>query len=879
MVSKHLSHYHILEELGRGGMGVVYKAHDEKLDRVVALKVPSPSVIGSERNRERFEREARAAAALSHPNIATVYEIDESELGTFIAMEYVEGVTLKELLESGKLSTSLAIDYGMQIAEALQVAHEGGVIHQDVKSANVIVTPRGQIKITDFGLALRPGNIPHSSMVGIAGTAAYMSPEQIHGEKLDHRTDIWSCGVVLFEMLTGRLPFGEYEPVLIHFILNEPPPPLPGKRGSIPEELRRIVHKCLEKDRVDRYQTVADLVVDLRRLRRSTDQLRTAPTVARPAGKGSAGRSPTTRRWAVAGAVVLAVVVMAVYAAVMLDPLKAINPTLPSAEAEPEIVQFTSGGGIADFPSWSPDGEWLVYASDASGNLEIWKQRSTGGRPTRLSWSIHNESYPAWSPDGRSIACCTDSGGGAVLLFPSEGGVPVRIADIEARPSWSPDGKLLSLDWNGNILLMDLSRGSSRRVIVEGTSGMPQTVWSPDGEHLFFWDRRKGDIYTVPSIGGNRTPLNLIRPGEEVSGLACSPDGASLVFSRGQFGGRKNLWKVKIDPGTCMPVGRPQPITVATTDDVHCTLSPDGKQLAYTVRDLERQLWKLPLDPESGMLTGQGEQITLGGRKNYYPALSSSATMMAWTSQETDRAFIYFMDLRERVRRKLTKEWAHSTRETGASFSPVDDRLMYSSTTGGTYQLWEMQTPGSVEFPVTETLGRVRDVHPVVSPDGSSVVFYSNRSGNWDVWLLRSERQISLERLTSDPSNEMYPAWSYDGKRITFTSDRERTGDIWITDVEGETPVPFVVHPAEEGWSAWAPDGSRIYFTSNRSGAFNVWVQGTRGGDPEQVTEYEGLSFGLPEEALYTKFAVSSSSLVVPLEERRGNIYVLNNPL
>ena len=201
MVGKNLLHYHILEELGRGGMGVVYKARDRKLDRLVALKVPSPSAIGSERDRERFEREARAAAALSHPNIATVYEINESELGTFIAMEYVEGVTLKELLEGGALETSRVIDYGMQIAEALQVAHEGGVVHQDVKSANVIVTERGQVKITDFGLALRSGSSPHGAATGIAGTAAYMSPEQIHGEKLDRRTDIWSCGVILFEMV------------------------------------------------------------------------------------------------------------------------------------------------------------------------------------------------------------------------------------------------------------------------------------------------------------------------------------------------------------------------------------------------------------------------------------------------------------------------------------------------------------------------------------------------------------------------------------------------------------------------------------------------------------------------------------------------------
>ena len=877
MVGKTISHYRILEEIGRGGMGVVYKAHDTKLNRSVALKFPSPSAIGGERDKERFLREAQASAALSQPNIATVYGIDESEFGTFIAMEYVEGVTLKEVIETTGLKTDLCLYYGMQIAEALQFAHENGVIHRDIKSTNVIVTPKNQVKITDFGLAFRPGVSPLSITAGIAGTAAYMSPEQIRGEKIDHRTDIWSFGVVLFEMLSGALPFGEYEPLLLHFILSEQPPPLPSKRGRVPEELQRIVHKCLEKDPGDRYQTAADLVVDLRRLRRSTDTFRRVPQPGGPAAQQPRRGASRARRWAVAGVVAL-VVVIAVYAAVVLDPLRAIGPTLPLSDEAPEIVQFTSGTGIAAFPSWSPAGEWLAYASDVSGNLEIWKQRSTGGEPVRLTWSTYSESHPAWAPDGRSIACRTDSGGGAVILLPSEGGIPSPVADIEARPAWSPDGKLLSLDWNGNILITDLSRGSPRP-LVQGTSGRPHTVWSPDGENLIYWDRRKGDILVVPSLGGSPTPLNLIRPGEEVSGLACSPDGTFLMFSRGQFGGRKNLWKVRIDPVTCIPVDRSLPITVATTDDVHCTLSPDARQLAYTVRDVERQVWRLPLNSTNGLLDGRREQLTFGGRMNYYPALSQNSLMMAWTFQESDRAFIYLMNLRERVRRKLTREWTHSTREIGANFSPLDGRVMYSSTTGGTYQLWEMQTPGSVELQVTETVGRVRDVHPVVSPDGESVAFYSNRSGNWDVWVLKSDGRRSLERLTSGSSNEMYPAWSPDGEMISFTSDRERTGDIWVMGSDGENPRPFVVHSAEEGWSVWAPDGRWIYFTSNRTGAFNVWKKSIDGGEPERVTDFEGLSFGLPEEALYTKFAVSSSFLVVPLEARRGNIYILNNPL
>ena len=353
---------------------------------------------------------------------------------------------------------------------------------------------------------------------------------------------------------------------------------------------------------------------------------------------------------------------------------------------------------------------------------------------------------------------------------------------------------------------------------------------------------------------------------------ACS---CSVVASSG---GRKNLWKVPINATRGLPLDRPTPITVATTDDVHCAISPDGKRLAYTVREVNRQLWALPLDPTTGQTDRRGEQLTSGGRKNYYPALSRDGGTLLYTSQESDQAFLYYRELPGQTVAKLTREWVLSTRETGGTFAGESGRVLFSRTTGGPYQIWSMSGPGGVEIPLTETEGRVRDVHPSVSQDGTRVAFYSNRSGNWDIWSMDLDGPSKPLPLTDDPGNDLYPAWSPDGKFLSFTTDRRGSGDIWVMRADGSDQRPLVEDPAEEAWSLWSPNGESILFCSDRGGSFNLWRLVRRTGEILPVTTFDGLSFGLPEEALYTKFTVAGGSLVVPLEGRRGNIYVLINP-
>ena len=264
MIGKTSSHYKILEKLGEGGMGVVYKAEDTKLQRVVALKFLPENLTRDAEAKARLIQEARAAAALNHPNICTIYEIDESEGQVFLALEFIEGETLKKKVNSDQLSVTSVIEYALQIASGLQAAHERGVVHRDIKSANVMLTTKGQIKIMDFGLAKLAGSSLLTKEKSTMGTVAYMSPEQARGRKVDPRTDLWSFGVVLYEMLTGQLPFqSDHEQVMIYAIINETPEPISDLRPDTPKELEDIVNKALTKNPDKRYQNVDAMLADL----------------------------------------------------------------------------------------------------------------------------------------------------------------------------------------------------------------------------------------------------------------------------------------------------------------------------------------------------------------------------------------------------------------------------------------------------------------------------------------------------------------------------------------------------------------------------------------------------------------------------------------
>jgi serine/threonine protein kinase len=474
MIGRTISHYEIIEKIGQGGMGVVYKAQDTKLDRTVALKFIAWHAPNDEEAEKRFLREAKAAAALDHPNICTIYEVDEVDGKFFIAMAYLEGLTLAERIAEAPLTFEEAFDVAIQVARGLLEAHRKGVHHRDIKPSNLLLMDQGAneclVKIMDFGLAQFAGQSQLTREGTMMGTAGYMSPEQAHGGRADHRSDIWSLGVVVYEMISGQRPFrGEHEQVVVYSILNEEPDPLTSLRSGVPIELEHVMAKALAKDTNDRYQHVDELLIDLRAIGKlvgapgTQTQHRTFRYTTQYHGAPNAKRQ-LPRKILVSLAAVAVLVAASVGATLWYT-----RPPAPTQA--PVLSRLTSDSGLTLQPTISPDGKLLAYASDRGeeGNLDIWLEQIGGGQPIQLTRHEGDDSEPAFPPDGTKVAFRSERDNGGIYLVPALGGEPRPIAKQGHRPRFSPDGRWLA--YRSGPIGNALNSGSTNTYIVPAMGG------------------------------------------------------------------------------------------------------------------------------------------------------------------------------------------------------------------------------------------------------------------------------------------------------------------------------------------------------------------------------------------------------------------------
>ena len=534
MIGLTIGAYEVQSIVGQGGMGVVYRAEDTKLKRPVALKFLSPAAIQDGESHQRFLQEAQAAAALDHPNICGVYQIDEHNGRWFIAMPFLEGQSLEDRIASGPLKIAEAVEIARQMAEGLEEAHNKHVVHRDIKPANAIVSERsrGRIHVTlmDFGLA-RLANATRLTRDGRQmGTAAYMSPEQVVGESADGRTDIWSLGVVLYEITVGQHPFpAEYEQAIFYGIQNEQPEPLTALRSGVPMELERIVMKCMAKEPNERYQTCSDLLVDLNALARELNEGRTrssrksvgTPSVesvetsdastaveALPAPSAASGRFSVTQL--IAATLVAGLLsAVAVWLSIQGRPsTEAIATVVPDYKLE----RITWDGELNVYPTLSPDGNLLAYSSDRAGqdNLDIWVQQVAGGGLIRITDDPADEKHAVFSPDGAQLAFARS--GDALFTVPAIGGEPYLVADGAEHPDFSPDGKKLvytKQGADGGIFYAPVSMGKPVQLFGDFRSlGTP--LWSPDGSSVIAWGRsasQEVDWWSAPIDGGEPVPI------------------------------------------------------------------------------------------------------------------------------------------------------------------------------------------------------------------------------------------------------------------------------------------------------------------------------------------------------------------------------------
>jgi len=737
-VGRTISHYTIREKLGEGGMGVVYKAEDTILRRTVALKFLPRALTASSEARTRFIHEARAAAALDHPNICTVYEIDDADDRIFISMAYIEGQTLREKIRSDSLTQEEFLDITLQIAEGLKEAHDKGIVHRDIKPSNIMISPNGRVKIMDFGLARSVTQTRITKTGMTMGTTAYLSPEQARGEAVDNRTDIWSLGVILYEMAAGILPFrGDHEQAIIYSILNHEPEPISVLCPTIPVKLQRVVNKALQKSLAERYGNLEEMISDLKEL-----QGIVVPIWTR-ARRILAAKTSLKKRIQGATAAV-SLVVLAVLLSQVLNLGGRKEPVCTG-----RLVQVTNTDQWEGESVISPDGSRIAFASAASGNYDVFVVDLVSGTLKQVTTHPASDRDPAWFPDGDALAFASDRGGGSAI-WKSElrGDMPELLLQDAEYPAISPDGR--------RIAFARSSESSSQRIGFADLTDSPQ----------------------VTMLTGNETGMwNHQDP-------AWSPDGRYVCYSTAS-----DLWTVSLSDGIIRQI---------TTDDQphrHPTWSSDGQFIYFTsYRDGTPALWWIPAEG------GHPKRLTTGTGAETHPSISSDGTSLAYSTSQT-RHDIVIMDL-----------------DTG-----VESRLA----------------------------GLVGGWMPAFSPDGSSIVFVSNRLGSHlDLWLqpLNADSALSQPaRLTDHVGVASYPSFSPDGNWISYYRIIDQQRDIWTIPATGGPPLQFTNDAAEDVHPQWSPDGTRIAFVSNRTGMYHIWIvrveNGRRAGSPWRLTTGDMIEF------------------------------------
>jgi serine/threonine protein kinase/Tol biopolymer transport system component len=825
--------YTVVELVGQGGMGRVYRAHDPGLGRDVALKVIRGSPVADAGRLRSFEIEAKATAALTHPNLVTVHDAGLSAYGPFLVYELLDGETLQARLRKGDLTARKAVDYAIQIAEGLAAAHGKGIVHKDLKASNVFVTREGRVKILDFGLAQLQSQDPPAdedeptasalSRPGLLqGTPGYMAPEQVLGQAADARSDIFSLGVVVYEMLAGRKPFvGTSPAAAIMAAVTEDPAPLSSRR--VPNALRAVVDHCLEKRPDERFQSARDVALALRAVAPEEPRRGLVPVLL--------------------GIAAMLAVGIGVYAA---WPRPRPDPVAPPPA--PEFIPITATLDVSEIhPSLSPDGTRVAYASgDSQGNFDIYTANTAEQQSrTRLTSAPEFDCCPAWSPDGETIAFIRLlKDGGEIRTVPTRGGAEQFLRRVHtwfgSSVAWSPDGtSLVVSDWFSEqrrqfaLFAIRVDTREAVRLSAPSTSvgGDAFGVYSPSGQTLAFaripafGNLMWAELTTMPAGGGREDRVARIE--KLVGGLAWSPGGDELVYSAANFNETPRLWRLAVHGGQEQ---EPQPLN----EDPAIATSLGAESVAHVSSSLRLSV-----------------------------AASANALSYSRSTYDTD---VWRADLADLGREP--KRVIKSTRADDApQYSPDGSRIAFASARASPFsQIWVCEASGTDCQRVTsraEPCGT-----PRWSPSGDQLAFDCSDSRGLSVVMRAELSPLLVQQVTDGTCNDAVPSWSRDGRSVYFASDRSGQWDVWKQGVQG-TGAPVRVTRGG-GFAAFeSHDGRRVFYTKHSTAGLFVAEPAT--GSERQVSNLPS-SWGywtLGRDAAYVADAQRADQLLilrVPLE-------------
>ncbi len=810
MVGQSIGHYRILQKLGEGGMGLVYKAWDTHLDRVVAVKVLRSEKVADPDRRRRFVQEAKAASALEHPNIIAIHDVGQFEGIDYISMECVAGKTLDRLIPRHGLRLSEALRYAVQVAEALARAHAAGIIHRDLKPGNIMVDEHGLVKVLDFGLAkLTEKEEPdkdentrtldvHTGEGAIVGTVAYMSPEQVEGNSVDARSDVFSFGALLYEMITGHTAFRrESRMATLAAILKEDPDPPSQVVPGLPREVERIVLQCLRKDPARRLQHMDDIRALLQDLKEESESGLLERTV------GSGRRRKTSWRWP-AGIFALGVAAAAIwFAATSRSPAPALK-----------AVPFTTYRGWEEDPSFSPEGGRVTFSWNglSQRNWDIYVKQVGEEEPLRLTRDPADDFSPAWSPDGATIAFLRGEKDSFELIS-----IPAVTGSRETR-------------------LTTLNTATTYR-------GYPnrELAWSPDSAYVVFFDRPSpGEppglfLFNITTRKRRRLttcPTTMLRDSDP----AFSPDGRTLAFVRVSTYSFSRLYLLSLSPALD-PVGQPRRIAPQLRSVAQPAWMPDGKQIVFSASG---DLWRI-----SSKGSGRPEHLPFGGEQLDVSRLGGR---MVFNVPDRD-SNIWQVRLTGRKLASVPASFIGSTREdTNPSYSPDGKRIAFASNRTGNFEIWVCGSDGAHATQLT-TLGATESGSPRWSPDGRKVVFDSDKEGFFNIYTIDSDGG-EAKRLTTEDVDQSTPAFSRDGKTIYFASRKTGAWEIWRMPSEGGAPTRVT---QKGGFSPFVPPaGAHLYYQKTEGRFSELWRVPFEGGEETRVLDSVGdRRFAVQDDGIY----------------------------
>jgi eukaryotic-like serine/threonine-protein kinase len=859
--------YEIQSAIGAGGMGEVYRARDPRLNRVIAIKILPEDLSGDAERRSRFEREAQSLAALSHPNIVTIHSVEQADGIPFLTMEYVDGKSLSELISPGGLPLNQLLALAIPLADAVSAAHQKGITHRDLKPANVMVTDDGRVKILDFGLAKLTEAAPAEALVTglptvapsdegrIIGTVAYMSPEQAEGKRIDARTDIFSLGVLLYEMATGARPFNGATPLsTITSILRDAPRPVTDLNPELPRDLALTVRRCLAKDPEHRTQSAKDLRNQLEDLQHA---LNSGELQQQPTTTGVQARPSVARPVAFAAVAVL-VGVVATWLVVGATPRRAEDsPTIT------QVARLTHDAGLSEWSTWSPDGSLLAFASNRNGNFDIYVRRVEGGQEVNVTNNASEDYQPSLSPDGNSIAFVSTrasrtrmvkSGqrtgtleertyGGDVWVVPTLGGQARRLAPDGNFPVWHPSGQKIAYvsgpEAHRSILEVAPDGGVPQPVVASDASSWEilHLRYSPQASWITF-DTADSEIFIVPTAGG--------RPRRLMNGVShvWEPSGTRLLYCVHDAGGGTRLQSVAIDERTGNITGQPSTVGLMTGVLRDLAVSHDGLQVAVTETEGSMNLSRLPLTATGDAPAGSEEVLSAGQVFDGQPKVSPDGRRIAFTSNRLGREQLWMLD-GESKRMEVLQFPGVDASAVGAEWHPDGRRLLAQRLfPDGKLSLWWIAADASNAEELTSPPSLYNNAEGwPIAPDGKKIVYGAGIAGHSQLFEFDlSTRQA--KQLTFSSDDKFNVVYSPDGRWLVYTSNANGSGQLWRIPTGGGQAEPLTKGDDRVRHMFYSPDGRWLYFQPNH---LNIYRMPADGGPGQQVTHFEESGLFLEE--------------------------------